>query len=153
MPPIHEYHCDTCAFTMPSGWGGYMYVQARVCSECGETVEETEAVCGGCETPTDEIEADGYTRVLCPHPMEFITVQNVLGEDPSEETREARTGFNSYCVCRDCVSQFALDMERDERRCPECDGGRVATLDELVGEACPNCAEGTFVQGETRGVA
>jgi hypothetical protein len=26
-------------------------------------------------------------------------------------------------------------------------------LSELVGEACPNCAEGTFVEGESRGVA
>jgi hypothetical protein len=130
-----------------------MYVQAKVCSECGEAVDEIEDACDGCGTPTDEVEADGYTRVVCPHPMEYAAVERVLGENPPEATRERRTGFNSYCVCRDCLSQFELDTERDERRCRDCDGGRVATLDELVGEACPNCAEGTFVEGESRGVA
>ncbi|WP_338739928.1 hypothetical protein [Haloplanus salilacus] len=153
MPPIHEYHCDTCEFTMPSGWGGYMYVQAKVCAACGEAVDESEDSCGGCGTPIEEVEADGYTRVVCPHPMEHVTVERVLGENPSEERREARTGFNAYCVCRDCLAQFELDTERDERRCPDCGGGRVDTLSELVGESCPNCADGTFVEGESRGVA
>jgi len=153
VPHIHEYHCDTCAFEMPSGWGGYMYVQAKVCSACGETVDEIEDACGGCGTPTEEVEADGYERVVCPHPMEHVTVERVLGENPREETREERTGFNAYCVCRDCLSQFELDTERDERRCPDCDGERVAALSELVGEECPNCAEGTFIEGESRGVA
>lgn len=130
-----------------------MYVQAKVCSACGETVDEIEDACGGCGTPTEEVEADGYERVVCPHPMEHVTVERVLGENPREETREERTGFNAYCVCRDCLSQFDLDTERDERRCPDCDGERVAALSELVGEECPNCAEGTFIEGESRGVA
>jgi DNA-directed RNA polymerase subunit RPC12/RpoP len=153
VPPIHEYHCDTCEFEMPSGWGGYMYVQATVCSTCGGSVDESQDACDGCGTPVDAVEGDGYTRVVCPHPMEHVTVDRVLGEDVSEATRAERTGFNAYCVCRNCLSQFELDTERDERRCPDCGGRRVATLRELVGEDCPNCAEGTFVEGESRGVA
>lgn len=148
MPAIHEYHCNTCDFTMSDGWGGYMYVQAKICSECGERVNEIEDFCVGCGTPTDEVDADGYERVTCPHPSEHHTVRRVLGEDSSDQKQSKRTGFNSYSVCLDCLSQFELDTKRDERLCPECNSERVKTQDELVGDECPNCSEGTFVQGE-----
>ncbi|MFB6102056.1 MAG: hypothetical protein ABEJ73_05770 [Haloplanus sp.] len=153
MPAIHEYHCDTCEFTMPSGWGGYMYVQAKRCAECGEVVNESEDFCVGCGTPTDDVDADGFERVTCPHPGEHMVVRRVLGENPSDEVAEARTGFNAYCVCLDCLSQFELDTERDARCCPDCGGEHVKTEQELVGDPCPNCSEGTFVRGEQRGVA
>lgn len=137
---------------MPNGWGGYMYVQAKICATCGERINEIEDFCVGCGKRTETLDATGYERVTCPHPNEYIIVNRVLGENPSEETRDKRTGFNSHCVCRDCLSQFDLDVERDKRQCPACGSAQVRTQEELVDETCPNCDEGTFIQGECHGV-
>ena len=153
MPPIYEHHCDTCEFTMPSGWGGYMYVQAKICATCGELIHEIEDFCVGCGARTETVDTAGYERITCTHPLEHKEVERVLGANPSEEKRNNRTGFNSHCVCRDCLSQCELDVERDKRQCPDCESPRVRTLDELVDEPCPNCEEGTFIQGTNRGVA
>lgn len=130
-----------------------MYVRAKICSECGEVVHEIEDVCGGCGTPTDEVEADGYERVPCPHPRELAVLNRVLGENPPEEKRRKRVGFLSFCVCVECLSQFELDTARDDRRCPECDSPHVKTQLELVGEECPKCTDGTFVRGEMIGIS
>lgn len=153
MPAIRQYHCDTCEFSMPDGWGGHMYVQAKVCADCGEVVHESEDFCVGCGTRTEEVEAASFERIVCSHPTEHADVERVLGADAPEETVDARTGFNSNCVCLDCLSQFRLDTDRDQRRCPECTSERVVTEMELVGEACPNCESGTFIEGAMTAMA
>lgn len=153
MPLIHEYHCDTCEFSMPTGWGSYMYVRAKICAECGERVNEIEDFCVGCGTPTESVDVAGYERVTCSHPTEELMVRRVIGEDYSDEKRDERVGYISHCVCRDCVSKFNVDIERDGRQCPDCGSSRVRTLVELVDEECPNCSEGTFIEGENRGRA
>jgi len=124
MPPIRDYHCDTCDFSLPSGWGGYVYV----------------------------VDDEGE-RVTCRHPGEQFTIDRVLGEDTDEATREERTGFNSHCVCRDCLAQFELDVERDPVRCPDCDSGTVETANGIVGGQCPRCETGTVVETFTGAVA
>jgi len=117
VPHIRDYRCDTCEFSLPSGWGGFMYV----------------------------VDDDGE-RVTCPHPGEQFTVERVLGEDADEATREERTGFNAYCVCRDCLARFELDVERDPVRCPDCGSDVVETANGIVDEPCPNCETGTVVE-------
>lgn len=58
-----------------------------------------------------------------------------------------RTGFNSYCVCCACLSQFDLDLKRDERRCPQCASVDVKSVRELTDRPCPKCKIGTVRRG------
>ena len=137
MPPINDYKCNKCGYSLPSGWGGYMYI----------------------------IDNSGK-RIVCPHPEEMWTVFKVLEENDSMEVIEARTGFNSYCVCLICLRQFELDIGddekaeswryfyratigRDERKCPYCKSPSVKTVFELIGEPCPKCKEGMIEEIET----
>lgn len=132
MPRINDYICNKCGYSLPSGWGGYMYVID-----------------------------DSGKRIVCPHPGEMFTVSKVLGENVSREVIEARMGFNSDCVCLSCLRQFELDigddekaeslrysyratMRRDERRCPHCKSPNVKTVFELIGKPCPKCNKGTI---------
>lgn len=130
MPPINHYRCNQCGFSLPSGWGGYMYV-----------------------------EDDSGKRIVCPHPGERRTVAEVLGENATRELIKARTGFHSDCVCLDCLEQFELDIgddeqsksswrypwatrRKDKRRCPHCNSQNVKTVFELLGSPCPKCKKG-----------
>lgn len=130
MPPINEYKCNKCGYSFPRGWGGYMYV----------------------------IDGSGK-RIICPHPAEMHTVSKVLGENASRELIMDKTGFNSDCVCLNCLHQFELDIgdyeiaeswryfygairRRDERRCLYCNSVEVRTVFELIDEPCPKCKEG-----------
>ena len=135
MPPICKYKCSKCKFKLPEGWGYSFYV-----------------------------ENDKGERVPCGHPQEASDVREVLGERASllEVVRD-RTGFNSDCVCLDCLRQFEADLgeiglspyedeldkhkprlkqEKDKRECPKCKSRNVKTALELVGEPCPKCKEG-----------
>lgn len=115
MPPINAYRCDKCGFSLPSGWGRYMYV-------------------------TDET----GKRVICPHPNEFDTMRRVLGAEAPWELIEQRRGFNSFCLCLDCLSVLEIDLKRDARACSKCKSNHVASLRELIGKLCPKCKNGTF---------
>lgn len=107
---------------MPSGFGEYMYVVD-----------------------------DGGERHELSHPCEELQIRKILGADASDELVEDRRGFRAYYVCRECGHAF--EEERDEaQRCPKCSCSDVLTQNELVGESCPRCGEGTFVD-ETTGVA
>lgn len=107
---------------MPSGFGEYRYVL------------------------TD----DGERETLL-HPGESLQIRDVLGEDASDERIEERTGYRAYYVCRACGHAF--EAERGEpTTCPDCDAADVVTQNELVGEPCPRCTDGTFTS-ETTGIA
>jgi hypothetical protein len=98
MPPISDFRCNKCRYSLPSGWGGYTYVQ----------------------------DVKGK-RKICQHPAEVVTIARVLGLKESEifppRTEEIRkllkerTGFLFDCVCLDCLEKFSLDLAKDERRC------------------------------------
>jgi len=137
MPPINDYKCNKCGYSLQSGWGGHMYV----IDDSGE-------------------------RIGCPHQLEMFIVLEVLGENASKKDIKARTGFNSYCVCLSCLRQFELDIgddekanmwryyykakkRRDERRCPHCKSNSLKTVFELIGESCPKCKKGTIEEIET----
>ncbi len=115
------------------------------------------------------VEDDSGKRIVCPHPGEMRTVAKVLGENANRELIEARTGFNSYCVCLDCLKQFELDIgddeqsksswryfylyratkRKDERRCPYCNSQNVKTVFELIGSPCPKCKKGVIEEIKT----
>ena len=137
MPRINEYKCSKCDLTLPKGWGYHFYV-----------------------------EDDKGKRVDCYHPSERRYVGQILGERvKSLEVVRERTGFNSYCICLDCLHQFCADLggsemywspyelylekylprpkqPKDKRQCPKCKSTNVKTELEMVGEPCPKCKEG-----------
>ena len=140
MPDINKYKCSKCKFKLPEGWGYDFYV-----------------------------ENDKGERIRCGHPSERMHVTEVLGERASipEVVRE-RTGFNSHCICLDCLHQFRADLGiikkdywspyelyleqhlprpkqgKDKRECPECKSKNVKMELEMVGEPCPQCKEGVI---------
>ena len=123
MPEIYAYECDACGFSLPCGWGGCMYVV----NNQGE-------------------------RIACPHPGEFRMVKMITGYspfDPSVPKGAIITGFNSHCVCPACLSKFDLDVDQDERRCPECGSGEIYTEEEMIGKECPRCHKGIIEKVNT----
>ena len=114
MSRFNHHGCDKCDIDLPSGWGGYMYV-------------------------TDE----SGKRIGCPVPA-ADTIDLVLGVNASEELFKQRTGFNSDCLCLDCLQKCSLDLNRDDVTCPICKSGRVSSLMDLVGKPCPKCQDGTI---------
>lgn len=119
-----------------------------------------------------QLEAKGARaiRIPCPHPSEKIVVREILGPDASPDIVRARTGFNSHCVCLDCLYQFDADLRdekanmwrewygfsssedvlhgkpiiKDKRKCPVCESGNVRTVSEMIGNTCPRCKEGVI---------
>lgn len=69
VPQIYEYYCDgeTCEFSVPDGWGYYMYAIA-----------------------------DDGERVHCPHPGGTRRAREVVGSDASEDELDERTGFTYH---------------------------------------------------------
>lgn len=138
MPFINEYKCNKCGFALRGGWGYGFYV-----------------------------EDDKHKRIHCLHPSERHYVEQVLGKNPSLELVRERTGFNSYCVCVDCLHEFEADLggegwspyedelsrhlprpkrEKDKRECPKCHSKNVKTELEMVGRTCPKCKGGIIVE-------
>ena len=117
MPPINTYNCTKCDLAFHKGFGGYTYVLD-----------------------------DQGKKVVAGHPVEHSIVSEVLGREVSWDKlhEEERVGFNSDCICKDCLEQFEMDVKKEERKCPKCKSGNVATAQELVGQPCPKCKEGTF---------
>ena len=117
---------------------------------------------------------DCGVRIACPHPGESEIIERVLGPDAPRELIKARTGFNSDCVCLDCLQQFQADLghqsrsllenasctcltrianmaspDKDDRLCPKCGSENVRTLREMIGERCPACGVGTIQEIST----
>jgi primosomal protein N' len=118
---LRDFYCDTCDFRMPSGFGEYRYV----------------------------VTDDGEREAL-QHPCEALQIRNVLGDDASDDLIAERTGYRAFYVCRDCGAAFEAERDEDPP-CPECASDATVTQNELVGEPCPRCEDGTFVD-ETTGV-
>jgi hypothetical protein len=113
-------------------------------------------------------------RIECPYHGKN-KIEQILGRNIPPEVREERTGFNSYCVCLDCLHQFEADLRdekvnewrfwfwfpsfkeafrgtprmKDDRKCPECGSTNVKTEFELIGKPCPKCKEGIIMEIET----
>lgn len=137
MPSINLFKCNKCDFSLPSGWGGHTYVK------------------------------DNHgNKVICSHPGEYADVAKVLGIEASSifafpyspwppsdphiaELLKQRTGFYSHCICLKCLNQFDLDIEKDERKCPECKSSEVKSELEMIGQQCPRCNIGNMEMIET----
>jgi len=144
MPRVNEYKCSKCDLRLPRGFGYCLYV-----------------------------EDDNGARIRAWHPVERRIVQEVLGERWSIlEVVRARTGFNSPCICLDCLHQFEADLGerghsplrlnlerdlprpiRDKRQCPSCNSKNVRTELEMVGQQRPECEEGMIEEVWTRSVS
>lgn len=146
MPRINEYKCNKCDFSLPTGWGGFLFV-----------------------------ENDSGERVVCGHPAERAIIKEVLGKNPlvrliKGRTIKKRVGYASRCLCLDCFHQFAADLAdekgelswkgyyksffgmvggKDKRECPKCKSNKVGTLSELVDKICPKCHDGIIKEIET----
>ncbi len=148
MPEISEYKCNRklCGFRFPSGWGGTVYA-----------------------------EDEKGNRIVSPHPGQDLAAARALANadesvplrDSEGEATRARIGFNSCCVCLDCLYQFLADFgndeqasdswrylygateQREERKCPHCNSPNVKTAIELVGKTCPKCKKGTIIEIKT----
>lgn len=124
MPEVYHYLCSNCKIKLPRCYGYYLYV-----------------------------EDDSGKRIECYHPGEEITINSVLGKNASEKLREERVGFNSYCICLDCLKQFEADLDikkngtsKDPRECPKCKSSNISTLKELAGQQCPKCKKGKIIE-------
>ncbi len=154
MPPINQYKCSHCDFSMSSGWGGCMYVineqgERITCSHPVENSIIMEVLGISREDIINE-----YLETLSPfqrfkkkitqsYPI-FLEMDVLHGDGPIGKLVRKKTGFNSDCVCLNCLQIFPLDLKRDKKRCPTCKSGDICTTKELVGKICPSCHEGIF---------
>lgn len=107
---------------------------------------------------------DNGERIFCPHPGEASVVAQVLNIDENTifgfpwllisdnapiNLLKERVGFNSDCVCLDCLCQFEQDINRDGRQCLKCGSKKVKTESEIIGEPCPKCKKGMVEMIET----
>lgn len=120
MPAINIIKCQSCGLAFPSGWGGYLYA----------------------------IDDNGK-RILCGHPGEFQQVNRVTGLEWKAARAAGRVGHHSYCLCFDCLAQFELDLDRDVKRCPQCQSLNVKSANGSVGGRCPKCRDGVFSEIST----
>ncbi len=153
MPAIYERECNKCDFTLPRGWGGCMYVVDgggnRVV--CRHPLERS----------TVELVLKKSNPEIVPHWKSYYWItfgfRNVFevawakfrGQPEPINIRkmvEERTGFESYCVCQSCLQQFKIDLERDQRICPQCESVNVSNISEMVGRVCPSCGEGRITE-------
>ena len=171
MPPINHFKCSNCDFSMPSGWGGYQYVidehgKRIVCPHPGE-FETIMHVLGF----TRKRMIDDYLTTLTRFqrilkkifkPQIYtLYFQIKAGKGTLGEIYIEKTGYNSHCVCLECLNQFDLDIgsdektdsrryhyqgfkKRDSRECPYCKSDNVKTQLELKGNLCPKCKIGIF---------
>jgi len=138
MPPINKYKCNKCGFLLPEGWGGYAY--------------------------KEDVKGE---RMQIPHPAEMWVFFESPGIGKLKEGINETAGFNSDCLCLDCLKLLDLDIgdaedakeswryfygavkRKDERKCFYCNSKNVRTVFELIGKPCPKCKKGIIEEIET----
>jgi DNA-directed RNA polymerase subunit RPC12/RpoP len=94
------------------------------------------------------ISQDGK-KEYCPHPAEREEMERILGTtEISDQMRRERTGIEHDCLCLDCLKQFRLDLDKNDKECPKCGSYKVKTIQELVYLPCPKCRTGTIQENE-----
>jgi hypothetical protein len=68
----------------------------------------------------------------------------LTGEDIRVLEPTGRLGYLSDCVCKTCIHQFTIDLDRDVKQCPQCQSMQVASARGAVGGPCPSCKTGTI---------
>ena len=121
------------------------------------------------------MENDKGERMQIPHPAEMgvffePSKISIFGDIKFGKLRKGineTTGFNSDCLCLNCLRRLKLDMgdaedakepwryfygavkRKDERKCLHCNSRNVKTVFELIGEPCPKCKKGIIEEIET----
>ena len=111
---IYNLCCDTCGF------------------KAGSFTKE-----GGMYVTDNEGE-----RIVCMHPLESWTVDDVLGKECSAALRAERIGRFHYWYCFACRQESIYDMERDKLGCRHCGSANGVRKRDLGGTPCPNCTTG-----------
>jgi hypothetical protein len=126
------------------------------------------------------VEDESGERIACGHPCEDSVVERVLGVSFDQiglsvfdsirprwwwlkkkrniySLIREKTGYNSFCICLDCLNKMALDLgdekskwrsqygynrAKDARICGKCNSHNVRTLAESVDRLCPVCKKG-----------
>jgi len=83
-------------------------------------------------------------RIICPHPIEFRTVREVLGEGASDTLVKQRTGHLQKWLCLECLRTCSLDLDRDSHKCSHCDSAKGKSVKDMVDQPCPKCSAGTI---------
>ncbi len=110
------------------------------------------------------VKDDEDKKVICRHPVESYAIaktlkisehdarawlmgaynkipERIIPEETIKLINE-RTGFDSDCLCSDCLSQFRIDVKKEEKKCPRCSSLNVKTQEEMINQPCPKCKEG-----------
>ncbi len=143
---------------------------------------------------------DRQERICCLHPIETFMIRDILGlsryyerpklswwwsrkrkekilaeyETEQEKLKpliQSRTGYNSACICQDCLTHMFLDLgdaeesqkswrsyynafhRRDDRLCPQCGSKNVRSVMELIGQMCPHCKQGKVSEIDTGAIS
>lgn len=88
---------------------------------------------------------DDGKRIICQHPLESWTVDEVLGIDATQESRASRIGHFHYWLCLGCQQESIVDQEHDTLNCTHCGSLHGGFFRDLGGHPCPNCTSGQIV--------
>ena len=115
---IFALKCDRCAFQVSPTGGGYMYV----------------------------LDADG-NRVICPHPLEFTTVERVTGMSWDSAPEKGLVHYAIQALCLRCAEVFDAEYEAGKplnAQCPKCGVADARSVLDSAGTRCPQCHEGSL---------
>ncbi|MFA5181455.1 MAG: hypothetical protein WC405_09070 [Syntrophales bacterium] len=183
MPPINIYKCSQCDIIFDEGWGGYRYVESdegkRIC--CAHPGEDSQ-ICAVLGIPHDEYYGNIFNQwdsFINPPKLAWwwSRKRKVHFEEQRAQMDEfksliqSRAGYNSFCVCHDCLAHIELDLgdaeesdkswrkyyesllRKDERLCPHCGSRNVRTVMEMIGHICPHCKKGEVIEVDTGSIA
>jgi len=183
MPQIYIFKCSQCDVIFGEGWGGYRYVEddegERMC--CAHPGEDSQ-ICYVLGISVDEYYGNIFNQWdsfknppksawwWSKKRKDYLEAQRAQ-MDKFESLIQSRAGYNSFCVCHDCLAHIELDLgdaeesdkswrrfykslqRKDERLCPHCGSRNVRTVMEMIGHVCPHCKQGEVIEVDTCSMA
>lgn len=119
---IFALKCDRCDFQVRPTGGGYMYV----------------------------LDAGG-NQVICPHPLEFDTVERVTGMSRDAASKKGLVHYAIQLLCLGCAEVFDAEYKQGEQlhaRCLRCGATNARSVLDSAGTRCPRCREGALQRDE-----
>lgn len=101
------------------------------CPKCGF---ETEATSG-----TIPYTLKNGREVPLVHPGEMATLREATGLDWREAEEAGLLRSKTYCICLACAARFHLDIDRNPKRCVECNAEDVRSFRGAIQADCPAC--------------
>jgi hypothetical protein len=103
---LSNYRCVHCDFSLPRGWGGYVYVEdgsgKRIpCSHPGEEQDVRRALGHHFNESFKAVFPSFWAFRRAGVPGKYLAEQKLIFE---------RVGFNPHCVCTSCLHQFEADL-------------------------------------------